>query len=219
MRKKQQIISKFAAEIRKFNENTDEIPDEIAENTENINEFINPFYEGNSLENLHVFLIIRQETQRRSWELNSRIYNRIIYGKMKKNEKFSMLIIDDNISDYKEYQKLSYNSSIMIDFSDNFKKGREIFKQTIDHGKCYDMIMIDIAEKAEESKKFIEEIREIEKELILENVRIFGVLNKKGKEEEFYAAGIDELFYERIGEGLLKEMIGKVPRGRELVWK
>lgn len=171
------------------------------------------------------FLLARVDTQRRSWESNKmRSNQRMSYGKLKRSLKFLMLVIDDNINHLKRYQKISYNPGIIIDFSDNYKRGLEIFCQTFEQGRCYDIIILEMAEKTNEAKDFINEIREIERKNKVpekEKVHIGGVMEQKeeGKKEELIEAGLNEVYLGEIDEEMMKIIVGKTSRGNSLVWK
>ena len=220
LRKKKQKTNDFVTIPIKFSELAadEQIFEEIR-----YKKAVLPFMNENSLQNLANFLTIRLETQRRSWKIKKiRTDNRISYGKVKKNDKFFILIIDDNINNLKEYQKLSYNS-IIIDFSDNFKRGSEIFSDTLDHGKCYDLVILDIIpSKIAEAQQFLKEIREIEKIAKLEEyVHIYGFLagNDIELQQQFIGLGMTGIYSEAINEVLLRNIINQVPRGNSLIWK
>jgi len=171
------------------------------------------------------FLFSRVETQKRRWEMKKlRSDKRINYQKLKKSQKFFMLVIDDNINHLNNYQKLSYNPGLIIDFSDNFKRGMEIFLQTLEQGKCYDIVILELGDKIKEGIEFIREIREIEKNNKVgdkEKVHLSGFLNKKeeAKKAELIEMGLNEVYFEEVDEELLRKIVEKTNRGTNLMWK
>lgn len=167
---------------------------------------------------------VRAHKQVRSWknrtskEKSSNFIN-IPSEKVKNSDKFFALIIDDNINNLKEYQKLSYNRALLIDFSDNFKKALEFFVLTLERGKYYDVFLINVALNREsEVEEYVQQIRSIEKQNKLENVYIFCVISFRTHKriEPLAQAGVNEIFYQNIDDELLKTIFSKAPRGNLL---
>lgn len=173
---------------------------------------------------LPLFLEVRSRKHIRQWknqtskEKSSNFIN-IPSEKVQKSDKFFAMIIDDNINNLKEYQKLSYNRALLIDFSDNFKKALDFFLLTLERGKYYDVFLINVAKDREkEVEEFVQQIRSIETQNKLENVYIFCVISFRTLKliEPLVQAGVNEIFYRVIDDELLKIIFSKAPRGNLL---
>lgn len=135
---------------------------------------------------------------------------------IKKNEKFSIMVNDDNLNSLQIFQKMQYNPKFLINFGQNLLNSLDTFRSFLEGGYNYDVIFIDLHGNAMNGIELMKNIRGIEKLTKSFNSYIVGILSLQDKEDpNFEEKGIDEFLFRPLSEEIINNLIDKLCLNRK----
>lgn len=132
--------------------------------------------------------------------------------KIKKNQKFSILVSDDNINSLQIFQKMQFNPNLQIYFGQNLANSLDIFIDFLENGYNYDIIFIDLCGKTMNGIELMKNIRGIEKLIHTScNSYIVGILtNEKQSDLVIDEKGINEYIIRPVKDGMIHNIINRL---------
>lgn len=189
-----------------------EKPQEIL-STEQIETFIIPFANKNQIDFLPLGIKLRLETRLSRWNSSgdrAQSMGILRLKKIKKSQKFSILVNDDNINSLQIFQKMQFHPNLQINFGQNLANSIDIFIDFLENGYNYDVIFIDLS--GMNGIEFMKNIRGIEKLIHTScNSYIVGILNlEQQKEFVIDEKGINEFMNRPVTEEMVHNIINRL---------